>query len=129
MHLILAKLNCRTSTRHLLFSFRIGRFRIWFIYHDISFEVGGDGVPLILLRVLLLLLLFISLLLAVAVLLSLFLLLLLLSHLSFFLDFLLVKAILESYVSSVATTLPLLFLKEEESTKKPASVKILWYIS
>ena len=77
-------------------------------------------MPLVLLRVLLLLLLFISLLLTVAVLLLLFVLLLLLSNLSYFLEFLLLKAILESYVSSVATTLPLLFLKEEESTKKPA---------
>ena len=75
----------------------------------VSFEVGDNGVLLTLLSLLLLLLLLFSLLL-----LLLLLLLFLLPVLLYFLDFLLVKVILESLALSVATTAPLLFSKDED---------------
>ena len=77
----------------------------------ISFEADDDGVLLTLLSVLLLSLLLFSLLL---LLLSLLLLLLLLSILLDFLDFLLLKKILESLVLYVATKSPLLILEDED---------------
>ena len=70
----------------------------------ISFEADDDGVLLTLLSVLLLSLL----------LLSSLLLLLLLSILLDFLDFLLLKVILESLVLYVATKSPLLILEDED---------------
>ena len=74
-----------------------------------SFEIGDDWVLLTLISVILLLLLLFS-----FILLLLLLFLLLLSKLLYFLGFLLLKVILESLVLSVAATLPLLFLEDED---------------
>ena len=115
MHLTLAELNGRTLTRHLWFSFRVSKkpFNFFTILSPsmktVSFEIGDDGVLLTLLSLLLLLLLLFSLLLLLLLLLLFF-----LSILLYSLDFLPLKVILEPSVLSVATTLPLLFLEDED---------------
>ena len=123
MHLTLAELNGRTLTRHLWFSFRVSKKPFNFFtmlspsMKTVSFEVGDDGVLLTLLSLLLLFLLLFSLLLLLLLLLP-FLLILL-----YFLNFLLLKVILESLVLSVATTLPLLLLEDEDLLSEPSNSK------
>ena len=104
----LAELNDLTLARHVWFSFRVNKKPFNFFtmlppsMKTVSFGDGDDGVLLSLSSLLLLMLLLFSLLL-----------LLLLSILLYFLDFLLLKVILESLVLSLAETLPLLFLEDE----------------